>query len=273
MLGGIRRKKQGRPVRRRPGETWKSLSGKPVAREVPKVRFKCFVGLFKNTCGNQRRLIFYKAVSGMRAFSGPVSGAGDFFRLSGGGEARPGISPSFPPFLARRWRPWRRISGKAVPGFHHPRRREALGGGAEAVPLEARMRTKFRTGGFCGFLSKTGAGEVNRRNLREALRKGIGTDRRFAPSEGFRKGSDGMASATPHPVSGISELRENRISRTSDSRRADLFLHRPREKPRRGRLPPLSVSHGGNGAPGGARRMRPSASMRNGSAPRSGSRR
>ena len=54
-----------------------------------------------------------------------------------------------------------------------------------------------------------------------------------------------MASATPHPVSGISELRENRISRTSDSRRADLFLHRPREKPRRGRLPPLSVSHGG----------------------------
>lgn len=118
-----------------------------------------------------------------------------------------------------------------------------------------------------------GAGEVNRRNFCEALRKGIGTDRRFAPSEGFRKGSDGMASATPHPVSGISELRENRISRTSDSRRADLFLHRPREKPRRGRLPPLSVSHGGNGAPGGARRMRPSASMRNGSAPRSGSRR
>ena len=30
---------------------------------------------------------------------------------------------------------------------------------------------------------------------------------------------------------------------------------------------------GGNGAPGGARRMRPSATMRNGSAPRSGSRR
>ena len=136
----------------------------------------------------------------MRAFSGPVSGAGDFFRLSGGGEARPGISPSFPPFLARRWRPWRRISGRAVPGFHHPRRREALGGGAEAVPLEARMRTKFRTGGFCGFLSKTGAGEVNRRNLREALRKGIGTDRRFAPSEGFRKGSDGMASAISPPA-------------------------------------------------------------------------
>jgi len=42
-----------------------------------------------------------------------------------------------------------------------------------------------------------GAGEVNRRNFCEALRKGIGTDRRFAPSEGFRKGSDGMASATP----------------------------------------------------------------------------
>ncbi|SFG09206.1 hypothetical protein SAMN04488025_11523 [Planifilum fulgidum] len=101
----------------------------------------------------------------MRAFSGPASGAGDFIRLSGGGEALPGISPPFPPFLARRWRPWRRISGRAVPGFHHPRRREALGGGAEAVPLEARMHTKFRTGGFCGFLSKTGGGRSEQEEL------------------------------------------------------------------------------------------------------------
>src|SRR5690606_37684621 len=66
-----------------------------------------------------------------------------------------------------------------------------------------------------------------------------------SPPKDFEKGAMAWPPPFRHPLPRLSELRENRISRTSDSRRADLFLHRPREKPRRGRLPPLSVSHGG----------------------------